>query len=130
MSYYFKTTVDTSFEEAIEIATEALKEEGFGVLTEIRIHDKLKEKLDVEFHKYIILGACHPASAYEALQHENKIGTILPCNVIVQELDESKMEIAAVNPIESMQAIENPALSSVAGDVKERLERVISSIGK
>ncbi len=130
MSYYFKTTVDASFEEAIEIATEALKKEGFGVLTEIRIHDKLKEKLDVDFHKYIILGACHPASAYEALQHENKIGTMLPCNVIVQELDENKMEIAAVNPIESMQAIENPALGSVAGDVKDRLERVISSIGK
>ncbi len=130
MNYYFKTTVDASFEEAIQIATEALKKEGFGVLSEIRIHDKLKEKLDVDFHKYIILGACHPASAYEALQHENKIGTMLPCNVIVQELDENKMEIAAVNPIESMQAIENPALGSVAGDVKERLERVISSIGK
>jgi uncharacterized protein (DUF302 family) len=128
MSYYFKTTVDADFNTAIEIATEALKTEGFGVLTEIRIHDKLKEKLDVDFHKYIILGACHPASAHKALQHENKIGTMLPCNVIVQEIGENKMEIAAVNPVASMQAIENPALGDVASEVKEKLERVIASI--
>ena len=97
MSYYFSKEINATFEEAIERATEVLKTEGFGVLTEIRIHDKLKEKLDVDFHKYIILGACHPPSAYKALQHENKIGTMLPCNVIVQELGPDRMEVAAIN---------------------------------
>lgn len=130
MSYYFKTTVNASFADAIDVATEALQKEGFGVLTEIKIHDKLKEKLGVDFHNYIILGACHPASAYEALQQEDKIGTMLPCNVIVQEIGENKMEIAAVNPIASMQAIENPGLASIADDVKSKLERAIASIGQ
>lgn len=128
MNYYFKTTIDASFEDAIERTTEALKKEGFGVLTEIRIHDKLKEKLDVDFHKYIILGACHPPSAYEALKHENKIGTMLPCNVIVQEVDENRMEVAAVNPVASMQAIENPQLATLANKVRESLEKAIGSI--
>jgi uncharacterized protein (DUF302 family) len=128
MSYYFRKEIESTFEEAIDTATRALQTEGFGVLTEIRIHDKLKEKLDVDFHKYIILGACHPESAYIALQHENKIGTMLPCNVIVQETGENKCEVAAINPIESMQAVENENLGQVAREVKEKLERVIENL--
>jgi uncharacterized protein (DUF302 family) len=128
MSYYFKKEVTASFDEAIKMATAALQTEGFGVLTEIRIHDKLKEKLGVDFHKYIILGACHPESAHIALQHENKIGTMLPCNVIVQELDENHCEIAAINPVESMRAVENDNLGEVAMDVRNKLEKVIESL--
>lgn len=128
MSYYFSKTVDASFEEAIQMATESLKKEGFGVMTEIRMHDKLKEKLGVDIHPYIILGACHPPSAYKALQQENKIGTMLPCNVIVQEVGDNRMEIAAVDPVASMQAIQNPALGEVANDVRARLERVIAAL--
>jgi uncharacterized protein (DUF302 family) len=128
MSYYFSKTMHTSFEEAIEMATEALKKEGFGVLTEIRIHEKLKEKLGVDFPRYTILGACNPAFAYKALLAENKIGTMLPCNVIVQELGKNEIEVAAVNPIESMKAIENPELGSVAHQVTEMLKRVIEGL--
>lgn len=128
MSYYFSKTIHASFDEAIILATEALKKEGFGVLTEIRIHDKLKEKIGVDFHQYIILGACNPPMAYKALQAENKIGTMLPCNVIVQDLGDGKVEIAAVNPIESMKAIQNPELGSVALQVTEMLKRTIESI--
>lgn len=128
MSYYFSKTLHTSFEEAIERATEALKKEGFGVLTEIRIHEKLKEKLGVDFPRYIILGACNPAFAYKALQAENKIGTMLPCNVIVQELRKDEIEVAAVNPVESMKAIENPELGDVATQVTGMLKRVVESI--
>jgi len=128
MSYYFSKTIRSSFEEAIIRATESLKKEGFGVLTEIRIHEKLKEKLNVDFHRYIILGACNPAFAYKALQAENKIGTMLPCNVIVQELGNGEIEIAAVNPIESMQAVKNPELGDVAFQVTEMLKRVIDKI--
>ncbi len=128
MSYYFSKTIQASFEEAIILATEALKKEGFGVLTEIRIHEKLKEKIGVDFHKYIILGACNPPMAYKALLAENKIGTMLPCNVIVQDLGNGNVEIAAVNPIESMKAIQNPELGSVALQVTEMLKRTIESI--
>jgi uncharacterized protein (DUF302 family) len=128
MSYYFSKTLNATFDESIVIATEALKKEGFGVLTEIRIHEKLKEKIGVDFQKYTILGACNPAFAYKALQAENKIGTMLPCNVIVQDLGNGKTEIAAVNPIESMKAIQNPALGEVALQVTEMLKRVIASI--
>jgi uncharacterized protein (DUF302 family) len=126
--YYFSKEIEATFDEAIQRATESLKEEGFGVLTEIRIHDKLREKLDVDFHPYIILGACHPPSAYKALQHENKIGTMLPCNVIVQQTGDNRMEVAAINPIESMKAVENPALGEVAESVKESLKRMIDRL--
>jgi uncharacterized protein (DUF302 family) len=125
MSYYFSKTIQASFEEAIDRATESLKKEGFGVLTEIRIHEKLKEKLGVDFNRYTILGACNPAFAYKALRAENKIGTMLPCNVIVQEIGNGEIEIAAVNPIESMKAIRNPELGAVAAQVTEMLKRVI-----
>ncbi len=128
MSYYFSKTIHASFEEAIQRATDALKTEGFGVLTEIRIHEKLKEKLGVDFQRYTILGACNPAFAYKALQAENKIGTMLPCNVIVQDLGDDNIEIAAVNPIESMKAIENPGLGKVATQVTEMLKNVIESL--
>jgi uncharacterized protein (DUF302 family) len=128
MSYYFSKTIDASFEEAISRATDSLKKEGFGVLTEIKIHDKLKEKLGVDFHKYTILGACNPAYAYKALQAENKIGTMLPCNVIVQETGNGSVEIAAVNPIESMKAIQNSELGTVAVQVTEMLRRVVEGL--
>lgn len=128
MSYYFSKTLHTSFEEAIALATDALKKEGFGVLTEIRIHEKLKDKLGVDFPRYTILGACNPAFAYKALLAENKIGTMLPCNVIVQELGKNEIEVAAVNPIESMKAIVNPELGEVAHQVTEMLRRVIEAL--
>ena len=128
MSYYFSKTIHASFEEAINRATEALKKEGFGVLTEIKIHEKLKEKLGVDFQRYTILGACNPAFAHKALQAENKIGTMLPCNVIVQDVENGEIEIAAVNPIESMKAIQNPELGAVASQVTEMLKRVIEAL--
>lgn len=128
MSYYFSKTIKASFDEAITLTTESLKKEGFGVLTEIRIHEKLKEKLGVDFHRYIILGACNPAFAYQALQAENKIGTMLPCNVIVQDVGNGEIEIAAVNPLESMKAVQNPELGTVAQQVTEMLKRVIEGL--
>jgi uncharacterized protein (DUF302 family) len=128
MSYYFSKVLETSFEEAISKTTEALKQYGFGVLTEIRIHEKLKEKIGVDFQKYTILGACNPPMAYKALQAENKIGTMLPCNVIVQDLGNGKTEVAAVNPIESMKAIQNPELGSVAMEVTGMLRKMIEEL--
>jgi uncharacterized protein (DUF302 family) len=128
MSYYFAKTIDASFEDAIVKTTDALKKYGFGVLTEIRIHDKLKEKIGVDFQKYTILGACNPPFAHKALLAENKIGTMLPCNVIVQEIAPGKIEVAAVNPIESMKAITNPELGEVAFQVTEMLKKVIEEL--
>ena len=128
MSYYFAKTIDASFEDAIVKTTETLKKYGFGVLTEIRMHEKLKEKVGVDFQKYTILGACNPPIAYKALLAENKIGTMLPCNVIVQDLGNGKIEVAAVNPIESMKAITNPALGEVAAQVTDMLKRMIEEL--
>lgn len=128
MSYYVSKTVDYTFEQAIEKATDELKKEGFGILTEIDVKDTLKKKLDVDFKKYRILGACNPEFAHQALQHEDKIGTMLPCNVIVEEHEDGSVEISAVNPMASMQAVENAELAAVAGEVKSRLEKVIQSI--
>ena len=128
MEYYINKTITAEFDQAIELVTEALKTEGFGVLSEIDIQEKLKEKLDVDFRKYKILGACNPPNAYKALQQEDKIGTMLPCNVIVQETGEGRIEIAAVNPVASMMAVENKELASIAGDIKTKLERVIASL--
>ncbi|MDS1031992.1 DUF302 domain-containing protein [Porphyromonadaceae sp. NP-X] len=125
MEYYFSKTLNVSFDEAIKITTEALKSEGFGVISEIRMHEKLKEKLDIDFKKYTILGACNPPFAYKALQAEDKIGTMLPCNVLVIEQAENEIEVAAVNPIASMQAIVNPALGEVAQQVTDKLKKVI-----
>ena len=128
MKYYIDKTLKTDFETAVSKTVEALKTEGFGVLTEIDIHEKLKEKLDVDFRKYRILGACNPALAYQALQKENKIGVMLPCNVIIQQIDNTHVEIAAVDPFASMQAVENEALHEVANTVKNKLEKVVAAI--
>jgi len=128
MKYYIDKILKTDFETAVSKTKKALNEEGFGVLSEIDIHEKLKEKLDVDFRKYKILGACNPPLAHQALKKEDKIGTMLPCNVVVQELDENKIEIAAIDPVASMQAIENTELKEFAKDVRSRLEKVISMI--
>ncbi len=128
MDYYFSKTVSTSYDEAIRRTTEALQSEGFGVISEIKMHDKLKEKLNVEFKKYTILGACNPPFAYKALQAEDKIGTMLPCNVLVIEQAPGEIEIAAVNPIASMMAITNPALGEIAQLVTDKLQRVIATL--
>ena len=128
MEYYFSKTINISFDEALIRVTDVLKSEGFGVISEIRMHDKLKEKLGVDFKKYTILGACNPAYAYKALQIEDKIGTMLPCNIVVQELTDNHIEIAAVNPIASMMAIQNPALIGIAKEVTDKLQVVISRI--
>ncbi|MGQ1911217.1 DUF302 domain-containing protein [Marinifilum sp. RC60d5] len=128
MKYYFEKTLNCSFEEAVKRVTEELKKEGFGVLTEINIHEKLKEKLGVDFRKYRILGACNPAFAYKALQEEDKIGTMLPCNVIVQQISENQTEIAAVDPMASMQSVENEKLAGVANEVQQKLKHVIHNV--
>jgi len=128
MKYYITKKIDATFEQAIDEVKEALAIEGFGVLSEINIHDKLKEKLDVDFRRYTILGACNPTYAYKALQNEDKIGTMLPCNVVIQELGKNEIEVSAIDPIASMVAIENPKLAKIAGEIKGKLERVIESL--
>ena len=128
MSYYFSKILNVSFEEAISKVTEELRKEGFGILTDIDIKEALKKKLNVDFKKYRILGACNPPFAYQALQAEDKIGTMLPCNVIVQELAEGSVEVAAVDPIASMQAIENPKLKNIAEQVRDKLKKVIENL--
>ena len=128
MSYHFSKTLDLNFDEAIEKTTAILKEEGFGVLTEIDIKETLKKKLDVDFRKYRILGACNPPNAYNALQAEGHIGLMLPCNVIVQEREDGKVEVSAVDPVASMQAIENKELGEVADTVRNMLKNVIDRL--
>ena len=128
MSYYFSKTVELSFTDAINKVTEELKKEGFGILTEIDVKSTLKKKLDVDFRSYKILGACNPPYAYEALKNERMIGTMLPCNVIVQETNEGKTEIAAIDPIASMQAIDNPKLGEVANTIQSKLKTVIDKL--
>ncbi|MDD3892742.1 MAG: DUF302 domain-containing protein [Bacteroidales bacterium] len=128
MNYYFSKTIEAEFDKATELVIEALKAEGFGILTEINTQQVFKEKLNIDFKKYKILGACNPAIAHRALQHEDKIGTMLPCNVIVQEISKNKTEIAAINPVASMLAVKNENITAIANEVKEKLERVISSL--
>lgn len=129
MSYYFsKTLNNTTFDDAIDHVTAALKVEGFGVLTEIDIKATLKKKLDVDVNKYRILGACNPPLAYQALQAEDKIGLMLPCNVIVQEHDSGEIEVSAVDPIASMQAVKNDSLGGVATQVADKLRGVIEGL--
>ncbi len=128
MAYYFSKTLNISFDEALFKVTEELKKEGFGIITEIDVKETLKKKLNVDFRKYRILGACNPQLAYQALLKEDKIGTMLPCNVIVQELAESKVEVAAIDPIASMQAVKNPGLGEVALQVQAKLKKVIESL--
>jgi uncharacterized protein (DUF302 family) len=129
MSYYFnKTVTGKTFDQAIENVTAELKKEGFGVLTEIDVKETLKKKLDVDFKKYKILGACNPSFAHQALQNEDKIGVMLPCNVIVEEHDNGEIEVSAVDPVVSMSAVENSNLTDIAGEVRDRLKKVISNL--
>lgn len=128
MSYYFNKTVNGTFNNVVEKVTDLLSKEGFGILTEIDIQQTLKNKLNVNFKKYKILGACNPPFAYKALIAEDKIGTMLPCNVIVQELGDNTIEVAAVNPLVSMQAVKNSELIDVAEKVSEKLKKVINNL--
>jgi len=129
MKYYFNKVVEGTFEEAIKLVTEKLKEKGFGVLTEIDVQATLKKKIDVDFYQYKILGACNPQFAYKALQEEDKIGVMLPCNVIVQQKSpEDKVEVSAVDPVASMGAIENDQLGAVALEVQGLLRSVIEAL--
>ncbi len=128
MSYYFSKIVNLSFEETVQRVTEQLKQEGFGVLTEIDVKATFKKKLDVDFRNYRILGACNPPFAYRALQAERMVGAMLPCNVIVQEVNESQTEIAAIDPVASMQAIDNPELAEIAGQVRLKLKSVVEKV--
>ena len=127
MDYYFSKTIEAGFDDAVQRVTESLKAEGFGILTEIDMKATLKKKLDVDFYNYKILGACNPPFAYKALQAEDKIGTMLPCNVIVQE-KESGVEVSVVDPVSSMKAIENDALHDIAMEIRNRLQRVIEHL--
>ena len=128
MNYYFSKTLNMSFDKAIAGVTEELKKEGFGILTDIDVKATLKKKLDVEFRNYRILGACNPPFAYKALQAEDKIGTMLPCNVIVQEISDGKVEVTAIDPLASMQAVENPALKAIAAEIGSKLKKVIDTM--
>lgn len=128
MSYYFSTVTDLSYEDAIARATEELKKEGFGVLTQIDVKTTLKNKIDVDFPKYMILGACNPQFAHQALLSEAHIGTMLPCNVVVAENEEGKTEIFAVDPIASMSAVDNTELAPIAQQVQQKLKTVIENI--
>ncbi len=128
MSYHFTKTINTDFDKAIASVTEELKKEGFGILTTIDLKETFKKKLDVDFKKYTILGACNPQYAYKALQAEEAIGTMLPCNVIVRENLTGGIEISAVDPVASMQAVQNNQLSTVANEVREKLKKVIHNI--
>ena len=128
MSYYFNKTLAMPFDEAVQRVTAALAEKGFGVLTTIDVSATLKKKLDVDLHPYTILGACNPAFAYKALQSEDKIGTMLPCNVIVREAGEGQVEVAAVDPVASMASVANPQLGAIAGEVRGLLKQVIAGL--
>jgi uncharacterized protein (DUF302 family) len=128
MSYYIAAEVDGSFEAAREITIDALATEGFGVLTEIDVRETLRKKLDVDFPRYRILGACNPPFAHKALLAEDRIGTMLPCNVVVRETATGSVEVAAVDPLSSMQAVDNPGLESIAREVRDRLVRVVELV--
>ncbi len=128
MTYHFSKKVNLSFEDAITRTTEVLAKNGFGVLSKIDIKGTLKKKLDVDFRPYTILGACNPGFAHQALQAEPHIGTMLPCNVIVQDIGHEQVEISAVDPMASMQAVENESLGDIAGAVQGLLKKVIADI--
>ena len=128
MSYYFSRTFDLSFEEAEKKVTEELQRHGFGILTHIDVQATLKKKLDVDFRRYHILGTCNPPFAHRALQAERMIGLMLPCNVVVQERADGKIEVAAIDPVASMQAVQNPKLKEVAREVQHLLKRVVENL--
>ena len=128
MIYFYEKTIDLNFEDAIIRVTEELKKEGFGVLTEIDVKATLKKKLDVDFRNYRILGACNPPFAYQALQAEPHIGLMLPCNVVVQETENGKTLVSAIDPVASMQAVKNESLGKVAEQVRAKLKKVIEIV--
>lgn len=128
MTYYINRILPAAFDEVITRTKAALKTEGFGVLTEINVQETLKTKLGVDFPKYVILGACNPALAHEALLLENKVGTMLPCNVVVRDAGDGRTEVAAIDPVASMQAIDNPALKQAAQVVRSKLDRVVAQV--
>ncbi len=129
MSYYYSTVLrKTSYEQAIELATQELQKEGFGVLTQIDVKETLKKKIDVDFKPYIILGACNPHFAHKALNAEDKLGVFLPCNVVVEQHDDGTVEVSAVDPHAMMASVTNPALEELATDVRERLQKVLREI--
>ena len=128
MSYYFSKILDVEFNEAVEKVTASLKQDGFGILTDIDVKATLKKKMDVDFREYRILGACNPPFAHKALLTEDKIGLMLPCNVIVQETPDGKTEVAAIDPVASMGAVRNPGLESIGGEVREKLRMVIERL--
>jgi uncharacterized protein (DUF302 family) len=128
MTYYFAKTLTMPFDDAVRRTVKALKERGFGIITEIDVRNTFKEKLNADFRRYRILGACNPALAYGALQLEDKVGTMLPCNVIVQEVSEGKSEVAAIDPIASMQAIDNPRLKEIAQRVAGMLKAIVEAL--
>ena len=128
MTYYINRLLEGSFPDVVARTREALKTEGFGVLTEINVQETLKAKIGVDFPHYVILGACNPALAHEALRLENKVGTMLPCNVVVRDNGDGKVEVAAIDPVASMQAIDNAELRTLAGEVRDRLRRVIERL--
>ena len=128
MGYYFSKVLPLGFEQAVERTTAALRQAGFGIITEIDVKDTLKKKIGVDFRNYRILGACNPALAYEALQLEDKVGMMLPCNVIVQEVADGKTEVAAIDPVASMQAIDNPRLAEAAARVQAMLRNVVENL--
>jgi len=128
MSYYFSKTLKGPFNDVVERATERLQAEGFGILTDIDVAATFKKKLNVEFPKYRILGACNPGFAHQALSAESKVGTMLPCNVIVRDAGNGDVEVAAVDPVASMQAIDNPGLAGIAQQVRDKLRRAIENL--
>jgi uncharacterized protein (DUF302 family) len=128
VKYYFSKTLPAGFDEAIQQITDALKNNGFGIITEIDVKKTFKEKLGVEFRNYRILGTCNPKLAYEALQLEDKVGTMLPCNVVVNEISQGRTEVAAIDPVASMQAIDNPSLKKSAERVRTLLQNVIEGL--
>ena len=128
MDYYFASTLNSGFDETIAVVTEALKKEGFGIVSRIDMHERFKEKLGVDFKKYTILGACNPGYAYKALQTEEKIGTMLPCNVVIIEKEKGKTEVAAINAVASMTAVENPGLIKYAGEVTTIFQKIMHSL--
>ena len=129
MSYHYSRIINQPFDEAVQTTSEALKRHGFGILSEIDVQATLKQKLDVEFRPYRILGACNPNFAHQALQAEDKIGTMLPCNVIIQQRDDRSVEVSAVDPVASMQAVDNPALMDIARQIQGMLRTVVDEVG-
>ncbi|GBD98803.1 hypothetical protein BMS3Abin07_00830 [bacterium BMS3Abin07] len=128
MKYYFSKSIEMSFDDALNRVVEELKKEGFGILTQIDVGETLKKKLNVDFRNYRILGACNPPFAYKALQAEDKIGTMLPCNVVVQETQEGKVDVAAIDPVVSMQAVDNPGLTEIAVQIQAKLRNVVNNL--